>query len=83
MIDIKENIMTKLQKLYSPHTKYRQAINGPRSLWKNLVALVIYHPHAKYSLKGLNTALAITGTIKGTSQIKLYNELGLESFEFR
>ena len=30
-----------------------------------------------------NAALAITGAIKGTSQIKLYNELGLESLEFR
>ena len=30
-----------------------------------------------------NTALAITGMIKGTSKIKIYNELGLESLEFR
>ena len=30
-----------------------------------------------------NAALAITSAIKGTSQIKLYNELGLESFKFR
>ena len=30
-----------------------------------------------------NAALAVTGAIKGTSQIKLYNELGLESREFR
>ena len=30
-----------------------------------------------------NAALAITGAIKGTSKIKLYNELGLESPEFR
>ena len=30
-----------------------------------------------------NAALAITGAIKGTSQIKLGNELGLESLEFR
>ena len=29
-----------------------------------------------------NAALAITDAIKGTSQIKLYNELGLESLEF-
>ena len=29
-----------------------------------------------------NAALAITGAIKGTSKIKLYNELGLESLEF-
>ena len=30
-----------------------------------------------------NAALAITDAIKGTSQIKLYNELGLESLAFR
>ena len=30
-----------------------------------------------------NAALAITGAIKGTSQIKLYNKLGLEFPEFR
>ena len=30
-----------------------------------------------------NTALAITGAIKGTSQLKLYKELGFESLKFR
>ena len=30
-----------------------------------------------------NAALAITGAIRGTSQIKLYKELGLESVRFR
>ena len=30
-----------------------------------------------------NAALAITSAIKGTPQIKLYTELGLESLEFR
>ena len=30
-----------------------------------------------------NAALSITGAIKGTSQIKIYNELGLESLESR
>ena len=30
-----------------------------------------------------NAALAITGAIRGTSQIKLYKELGLESLRFR
>ena len=30
-----------------------------------------------------NAALAITGAIKGTSQIKIYNQLGLEFLEFR
>ena len=30
-----------------------------------------------------NAALAITGAIKGTSQLKIYNKLGIESLEFR
>ena len=30
-----------------------------------------------------NAILAITGAIRGTSQIKLYKELGLESLKFR
>ena len=30
-----------------------------------------------------NAALAITGAIRGTSQTKLYNKLGLESLKFR
>ena len=30
-----------------------------------------------------NAALAITGAIKGTSQLKIYNELGTESWKFR
>ena len=30
-----------------------------------------------------NAALAITGAIKGTSQMKVYNELGLESLRFQ
>ena len=30
-----------------------------------------------------NAALAITGAIKGTSKLKIYEELGLESLKFR
>ena len=30
-----------------------------------------------------NAAPGVTGAIRGTSQTKLYNELGLESFKFR
>ena len=37
----------------------------------------------KVYVKKYKAAAAITGAIQGTSQIKLYNELGLESFEFR
>ena len=37
---------------------------------------------AKYNIQH-NAALAITGVIRGTSQTKLYNELGLQSLKFR
>ena len=30
-----------------------------------------------------NAVLAISGAIKGTSQLKIYNELGIESLKFR
>ena len=30
-----------------------------------------------------NASVAITGAIKGTSRLKLYNEIGLESLKFR
>ena len=30
-----------------------------------------------------NIAVAITGAIQGTSQLKIYKELGLESLKFR
>ena len=30
-----------------------------------------------------NAALAITEAIKGTSQLKIYNKLGIESLKFR
>ena len=34
-----------------------RAINRPPYFWKNLSARAIYHPSAKYSLKGLNYAI--------------------------
>ena len=37
----------------------------------------------EYNEGQYNAALAITGAIKGTSQLKIYNELGLESLKFR
>ena len=37
----------------------------------------------KFESDQYNAALAITGGIKGLSQMKLYNELGLESLKFR
>ena len=39
--------------------------------------------HQKIESVQYNASLAITGAIKGTSQMKLYNELGLESPKFR
>ena len=53
---IKENIITKLQKLYNaPRNPRTAAINRPHYLWKNLFARAIYSSRAKYSLKGLIT----------------------------
>ena len=43
-----------------------------KNLVYNMIARVQY-----------NAALAITGAIKGTSQQKIYNELGFESLRFR
>ena len=34
-------------------------------------------------LRSFNVALAITGAIKGTSKLKIYEELGIESLKFR
>ena len=39
--------------------------------------------HRKIESVQYNSALAITGAIRGTSKEKLYHELGLESFEKR
>ena len=43
-------------------------------LYRFIIALLTLH---------YITALAITGSIKGTYQMKFYNELGLESVKFR
>ena len=37
----------------------------------------------KFERVQYNAAFAVTGAIRGTSQTKLYNELGLESLKFR
>ena len=60
-------------------------------LWEDIILLIIYHKydqpnktlHQKIETIQHNAPLAITGSIKSTSSIKLYNELGLESLEFR
>ena len=37
----------------------------------------------KIGIVKFNAAIGITSGIKGTSQMKLYNELGLETLKFR
>ena len=59
------------------------------TIYKSFVRPILYdQPNNKSFCQKIetiqyNAALAITGAIKVTSQIKLYNELGLESFKFR
>ena len=53
---------------------YSQTYNG--SFWK-------FDEHQKLESIQYNTALAITGVIRGTSREKLYQELGLESIPKR
>ena len=50
----------------------------------------IFSPSSKFLIKKpivemfqYNACLAITGAFRGTSKEKLYQELGLESFQFR
>ena len=50
---IKENMITKLQKYTACPETLGRVINCLRYLWKIFFVLVIYHPHAKYSWKGL------------------------------
>ena len=54
---IKENIITKLQKLYNLHRNPKAGKIARASCEKNLFALVNYRTSAKYSLKGLTKAL--------------------------
>ena len=51
---IKETIITKLQKLYSLPRNSRVGIKLPALFVKKPLCKAIYHPHAKYSLKGLS-----------------------------
>ena len=53
MTHIKENIISKLQKLYSPVRNLGVGNKSHVLYVKNHFARVIYWPHAKYSLKGL------------------------------
>ena len=68
------SLLTICKSFVRPHFDYGDILND--------------QPNNKRSGQKIETvqysaALAITSTIKGTSQIKLYNELGLESLEFR
>ena len=55
----------------------------PRKSLLNIYKSFI-RPHRDYCERiQYNAALAITGAIRGNSQIKLYKELGLESLRFR
>ena len=55
MTYIKENIITKLQKLYSPPRNPRAGNKLPMLFVKNHFARAIYRLRTKYSLKGLVT----------------------------
>ena len=50
---LQENIIRKLQKLYSPSKNHRVGNKSPALFVKNLFVQVIYCPRTKYSLKGL------------------------------
>ena len=54
---VKENIITKLQILYSQPRNLTAGNKSPTLLVKNLFAWEIYLPRAKYSLKGLNSTI--------------------------
>ena len=67
-------LLTTHKSLVRPHLDYGDVLYDQpsnKSLFKKIQTI-------QY-----NAALAITSVIKGTSQIKLYNKLGLESLEFR
>ena len=56
MTYIKETIITKLQKLYSPPRNPTTGNKSPMLFMKKALCVgkqVNYHPHAKYLLKGL------------------------------
>ena len=53
---IKENVITKLEKSYSPPRNSRMGNKLPVLFVKKPLSWAIYCPHAKYSLKGLSFA---------------------------
>ena len=69
-----QSLLTIYKSFIRPHLDYGDIIyDQPNNeSFCNLIEKVQY-----------NAALAITGAIKGTSQLKIYNELGIESLKFR
>ena len=70
----RESLITIYKSFVRPHIDYGGIIyDQPNNdSFCNMIERVQY-----------NAALAITGAIKGTSQLKTYKELGLESLKFR
>ena len=70
----RQSLLTIYKSFIRPHLDYGDIIyDQPNNeSFCNLIEKVQY-----------NAALAITGAIKGTSQLKIYNELGIESLKFR
>ena len=70
----RQSLLTIYKSFIRPHLDYGDIIyDQPNNeSFCNLIEKVQY-----------NAALAITGAIKGTSQLKIYNELGTESLKFR
>ena len=66
-------VLTIYKSFVWPHLDHGDILHDPPN--KILCQKIQTIPH--------NAALAIIGTIKATSQIKLYNESGLESLGFR
>ena len=70
----RQSLLTIYKSFIRPHLDYGDIIyDQPNNeSFCNLIEKVQY-----------NAALAITGTIKGTSQLKIYSEFSIESLKFR
>ena len=69
----RHSLLTMYKSFVRPHLDYGDIVyDQPNKSFCQKIETVQY-----------NAALAITSAIKGTSQIKLHNELGLEPLEFR
>ena len=70
----RQSLITAYKSFIQPHLDYGEIIyDQPNNKsFCNLIERVQY-----------DAAVAITGAIKGTSQLKIYDELGFESLKFR